>query len=328
MDFSFVIRTYNEGKFLGKTLELINKLKGNFTKEIIIVDSESTDNTLKIAREFNCKIIPIKRENWSWGKALNLGIQHAKGKYIVILSGHSFIKNSDFLIQAKKIFDKYHNLAGIYGKQIPIEEINPFEEFEYRTYYPDIEEFFMSNPKEKLTGISNACSVIKKEVWEEIKYDEKAQSLEDNIWAKEVLNKGYNLIYTNKLVIYHSHLFDIPYLYRRFYWFIYYNLMDNLNPKYISKKRRIKNILKRFGYKYYLILNKLYVKMAMKAFFKSKNYKIDKELLNCYLNVKYKAIYDAFKDFYVYKDKHPKTYITLEIPEEIKRMENCLIKNK
>jgi len=324
MDFSFVIRTYNEGKFLDKTLELINKLEGNFSKEVIIVDSESTDNTLEIAEKYNCKIIIVKRSEWTWGKALNIGIENAKGKFIVILSGHSFIKNSDFLLQAKNFLQEENKIAAVYGKQFPIDEINPFEEFEYRNYYPDIEKFLMTNPKKKLIGISNACSIIKKEIWEEVKYDEKAQSLEDSIWAKEVLSKGYKLIYSNKLSIYHSHIFDISYLYKRYYWFIYYNLMENLNSKYLSNKKRIKNILKKFSYKYYLFFNKIYTKRAMIKFFQKKQYNIEEKLIDCYLYIKYTATYNAFKDFFIYKDKHPKTYLTLDVPDDIKEIENLV----
>ncbi len=147
MDFSFVIRTLNEGRFLKQTLEIINNLEGNFSKEVVIVDSESTDNTVEIAEQFKCKIVNILQKDWSWGKALNLGIENAKGRYIVILSGHSFIKNPDFLLNAKEFLESDINTAGVYGKQIPIKEINPFEEFEYRKYYPDLEKFVMDNPK-------------------------------------------------------------------------------------------------------------------------------------------------------------------------------------
>ena len=324
MDFSFVIRTYNEGKYIRETLERIEKQKGNFSKEVIIVDSESTDNTVKIAEEYNCKIIKIPQKNWSWGKALNTGIEKAKGEFIVILSGHSFIKGTDFLINAKKFFDKYEKLAAVYGKQFPILGMNPLEEFEYRNYYPDIDEFIMTNPKKKLIGISNACAVIKKKVWEENKYNEEVQSLEDSLWTKEVLKKGYTAIYTDKIKIYHSHIFNVPYLYKRFYWFIYYNLLEGSNPEFSSFKHKVRRYIKIVGYRYYLYFNKIYNEKKMKQYFKEKGYHIDEGLMKYYLKIKYTATINAFKDFCIYKENHPADYITLEVPEGIKELEKNL----
>jgi len=54
-------------------------------------------------------------------------------------------------------------------------------------------------------GISNACSIIRKDIWNIIKYNENVQSMEDGIWADEVLKKGYRLIYSNKFGVFHSH---------------------------------------------------------------------------------------------------------------------------
>ncbi len=137
-----------------------------------------------------------------------------------------------------------------------------------------------------------------------------------------MLLKGYKLIYSNKLIIYHSHIFDIPYLYKRFYWFIYYNLMDNLNPEHTTALKRFKKLIKNYGYKYYLFVNKIYTKSLMKKFFEERNYSVDEELIDYYLYVKYLAVYNAFKDFSVYKDKHPENYVTLNIPEDVKNIEN------
>ena len=86
---SVVIRTLNEEKHLPELLESIRKqFSAYFDFEIVIVDSGSTDNTLDIAKSYSARITPIKKENFSFGRSLNIGCEFANGKYLVFVSGH------------------------------------------------------------------------------------------------------------------------------------------------------------------------------------------------------------------------------------------------
>lgn len=58
---SVVIRTYNEEKHIGEVLEsLKNQTYSNF--EVIILDSQSTDNTTKIAQSYGVSIKQIEKK--------------------------------------------------------------------------------------------------------------------------------------------------------------------------------------------------------------------------------------------------------------------------
>ena len=86
---SWVIRTKNEEKWVGKVLETL-LMQSRLDFEIIIVDSGSQDNTLEILKNFPIrKLIQIKPENFQYAYALNLGIREAWGNYIGIISAHS-----------------------------------------------------------------------------------------------------------------------------------------------------------------------------------------------------------------------------------------------
>ena len=86
---SVVIRTLNEEKHLPELLESIRKQSSDyFDFEIVIVDSGSTDNTLEIAKSYSARITFIKKENFSFGRSLNIGCEFANGKYLLFVSGH------------------------------------------------------------------------------------------------------------------------------------------------------------------------------------------------------------------------------------------------
>ena len=78
---SIIVPTYNSAKTLRKCLESIKK-QSHQDYEIIVVDNESADNTLKIAEEFGSHII-VKKSGQS--SAQNIGVLNSKGKYILFL---------------------------------------------------------------------------------------------------------------------------------------------------------------------------------------------------------------------------------------------------
>jgi len=89
---SIVLPVHNEEKTISKTLESL--LNNDYKDiEIIVVDGMSTDSTMKIVEEYvskystNIKIFQNPKEYTPSG--LNIGIQNASGKYIMIASGHA-----------------------------------------------------------------------------------------------------------------------------------------------------------------------------------------------------------------------------------------------
>jgi glycosyltransferase involved in cell wall biosynthesis len=63
--FSIIIPTKNSGKLLEQSLLSIKKQLWCKT-EILIVDQQSEDDTLRIAREFKAKIIVINKSKYSY----------------------------------------------------------------------------------------------------------------------------------------------------------------------------------------------------------------------------------------------------------------------
>lgn len=79
---SIVIPTINEGE----NLEILLPELKNYSDEIIIVDDGSTDNTIKIGKKNNCKIIERKKK-FGVGSAVIDGIRAATGDIVAIVDG-------------------------------------------------------------------------------------------------------------------------------------------------------------------------------------------------------------------------------------------------
>jgi rhamnosyltransferase len=201
---SILIRTKNEAPFIGKALELISNQ--SFTPhEIIVVDSESTDNTVEIVRSWQgVRLIEMPAREFTFGRSLNLGFEIATGDIVISISAHAFPSSEHWL---KNLMQHFENpqVAGVYGRQIPQADAWPPVQREYLSYYKD-QPRIQTNPEEPSDRVfSNANSAIRYSCWQQHHFDEMLTAVEDQEWAWSMLKLGYHIVYEPDAVVYHSH---------------------------------------------------------------------------------------------------------------------------
>ena len=82
---SIIIPTLNEEDSLNVLLNELSRFNEDIY-EIIVVDGQSSDDTIKIAKKFKCKII-IQERKLGYGDAIIKGINEANSDYSIILDG-------------------------------------------------------------------------------------------------------------------------------------------------------------------------------------------------------------------------------------------------
>ena len=193
---SIIIRTKNEEQWIEQCLIKINsQTYSNF--EIIIVDNQSTDSTLNKISKFKVKLIKIKK--FYPGDALNKGIKKSSGDIIVCLSAHCIPEKNDWLLKLVKNF-KDKNVAGVYGRQLPLPYSSDFDKRDLYTLFG-----LEKRIQKKDTFFHNANSAIRKKIWDKVQFDDKIDHIEDRIWARKVIDKGYKLIYEPNAAVFHWH---------------------------------------------------------------------------------------------------------------------------
>lgn len=228
MDVSIIIRVKNEGESLEKLLNIIeNQNKENINVEVVTVYSESSDNTLEVATKHNCKIVEITTEDFSWGKALNRGIENANGELCIFLSAHCYPNSKLWLLNLIKPLLQNENVGATYGRQLPLQNVDIFEEVELAEWFPEN----IDDAKERVFSDANTC--IRKTVWNTIKFDETLNSCEDGEWAMRIKKANYRIFYVPESCVYHSHKMKVDTIYRRWYWRSRVVLNIRKNDQYI-----------------------------------------------------------------------------------------------
>lgn len=196
---SIIIRTKNEEDWIGICLRNIKKQSFK-NYEVVIVDNNSSDFTVNKAKAIMPNVIICDIENYKPGKALNLGIENSKGKFIVCLSAHCIPTNKNWL---ETLYDEIRldeEIAGVYGRQLPTDQTHDIDRRDMYLVFGLDKKVQYKDP-----FFHNANSIIRKSIWENCPFDDKIDNIEDRIWGQAIINIGYKLVYTPDACVYHVH---------------------------------------------------------------------------------------------------------------------------
>ena len=112
---SVIIPHYGGKKILEQCLESLNNTNYEGL-EIIVVDNNSPDDSVKIVKEIFLDVNLIKSEyNRGFAGGCNLGAQHAKGKYLVILNNDTIHEN-DWITHLVQRMESDKNISSVQSK--------------------------------------------------------------------------------------------------------------------------------------------------------------------------------------------------------------------
>lgn len=194
---SAVVRAYNEEEHLGR---LIHGLQGQTVPldEIILVDSGSTDATVRIAEARGCRVVSIEKSEFSFGRSLNRGCAAARGDVLLILSAHVYPVYDTFV---EHMLAPFESGAGIvYGRQIGDDRTKFSESRVMLKWFPEESIWDQGHPFS-----NNANAAVRRDLWSTLKYDEALTGLEDLEFAHRALGRGEKITYVAEAPVVHVH---------------------------------------------------------------------------------------------------------------------------
>ena len=202
MAVSVIVRVRNEAAALGECLAQLGRQRGRGAQaELIVVDHASEDASATVARRAGASVVPIARDAFSFGRALNLGAARARedAQVLVALSAHAYVRDPDWLDRLVSTFDD-PAVAAASGER----------------FWPDGSpllapvrlgpQLVRGYPR---WGYSNAAGGVRAELWRRRPFREDLPGAEDKEWARFwALGHARPTVLDPQLAVDHDHTHD------------------------------------------------------------------------------------------------------------------------
>ena len=195
---SVIIPTLNAESFVKRLIESLisQSMKPD---EIIIVDSESEDKTVEIAKSFQIvKVIQIKRSEFNHGGTRDMALKLSCGEYVVFMTQDAIPANNYMIENLLRHIKSEDKIAVVSGRQIARENSSYAERL--------IREF------------NYVCAMYDRKIYMTLGgFEQSLVTNEDMFFAAKAVNYDYKIGYASDAEVIHSHDFTLKEQYRRNY---------------------------------------------------------------------------------------------------------------
>ncbi len=212
---SVIIRCKNEERWIGHTIQSV--LDKIYKPEIVIIDNKSTDETLRVVKSFiqdnslsgdlssaDGKYTDIKiynLDNYTPGKALNMGVKYASRKYVMMISAHCVLNK----ISIENQFTNLEKYVGVFGKQVPFYYGKKITKRYLWSHFTDKKKINMYSDLEKRYFFHNAISLFKKDTLKNYPFSEVLVGKEDRYWANQQVKNKKDFLYDPDIEVFHHY---------------------------------------------------------------------------------------------------------------------------
>lgn len=214
---SIVILTKNGGDNFPRLLKRIFSQQYDGSYEVIVIDSGSTDGTLRATRPYPLILKVIRPEEFHHSRTRNLGAGMAQGEFVVFITQDALPVDNTWL---QKLIDGFTDpgVAMVVGRQIAWENTKPPEKFFYHYNFPEFKIVVQSGAADYYHDnvfISDVNSAYRKDILLKYRFAEDIVMAEDKEIAVRFLDNSYTIIYEPAAAVYHSHDYGLKDAFQR-----------------------------------------------------------------------------------------------------------------
>ncbi len=223
MNCGLIIPTLNAGEQFGKLLAQL--AAQNLSTKNLIVDSESTDGTARLAKNFGLEVLTIPRKSFNHGATRQSALNHLLEKFpldvIIFLTQDVLLHDDDSLARLVKIFSEDESVGLSYGRQLPHAGATNEAKFLRAFNYPP-ESQLRSFDDRKIFGLktafaSNSFAAYRVAALQSVGgFPSNVPLCEDMFVAAKMLMSGLKIFYAADAQIFHSHNYTAAQEFRRY----------------------------------------------------------------------------------------------------------------
>ncbi len=208
-----IVPTYNAGKEFKEFCRMLQKQTAA-VKEVIVVDSSSSDDTVMIAEDAGFTVKIIDKSDFGHGKTRQMALEMAKTEIVCFLTQDALLKNENSVKTLVEFLMSDDKLGAVYGRQVPYSRTGPLGKFARYYNYPEtsfINQFTDKKTKGfKTAFLSDTFAAYKKTILLKVGgFPLQSNFGEDSYVAAKMLMAGYKTGYCAEAEVYHSHDYSL-----------------------------------------------------------------------------------------------------------------------
>ena len=241
-----VVPVKDGGELLAEVLTAISRDRPD---ELLVIDSGSSDDSVRVARDAGATVIEIAPEDFSHGRTRNLAAQSVNAELVCFLTQDA-TPQTGWLQAYVDAFASSDRIGAAFGPHLPRADTSPM-------IARELTEFFAGfSPNGAVTlepsGIdgswhpgflSNANSAYRRSILLEIEFRD-VEYAEDQAFARDLLEAGYLKAYVPDAAALHAHDFPLAQFMKR-YFDEYRGLSETVGhveaPAPIATARRVRD---------------------------------------------------------------------------------------
>ncbi len=215
---SIIIPTYNAGKEFENLVLMIKTQTANI-RQVLVIDSSSTDETVNIAQKYGFAVEIIKKSEFGHGKTRQYALEKVKTEIVVFLTQDALLYDEFSIENLVRCLISDEKIAAVYGRQMPYENTGILGKFARLYNYPPISKINNFDDRKirglKTAFLSDSFSAYKRMPLNKIGGFPDVNFGEDTFVAAKLLMNGYKTAYCADAKVYHSHCYSLLQDYKR-----------------------------------------------------------------------------------------------------------------
>jgi len=206
---TFIVPAFNSEKTISDCIKSI--LAQNIEKEIIVIDNDSSDSTVKIINRYPVRYILEIKRGPAAAKNKGLDTCNQTSRYIAFIDS-DVILPEEWAEKAVTFLDNDKDVAGVGGPGKSITKNYVSEIFDYLLYGKTSEQKMLY-----VNSLATMDVMYKREAIKDLYFNEKLIAAEDPDFNFRILNKNYKLMYFNELWVYHHNPTTLKEIWKKWY---------------------------------------------------------------------------------------------------------------
>lgn len=216
---SVIIPTYNAEQQIQRLCQALRSQ--TVSTEIIVVDSSSSDKTVKVAESFGAKVLVVQTKDFDHGGTRTEAGKSAQGDILIYMTQDALPYDRHTIGNIVRIFED-QMLAAAFGRQLPYPDATAFGAHLRLFNYPETPYIRTLSDRTtygiKTPFLSNSFAGYRKSALNEVLWFKKKLILgEDTYAGAKLLLAGYKIAYVADAMVYHSHNYSVSQELKRYF---------------------------------------------------------------------------------------------------------------